>query len=52
VWHALKAGYGLEYVDTDPDLNPIRDDAEFVRVVKAAKALHAHTAAPSEHPDR
>lgn len=48
VWQALKAGYGLEYVDTDPDLNPIRDDAEFVRVVKAAKALHEKNAGPAE----
>jgi hypothetical protein len=40
VWQALKSGYGIEYVDADPDLNPIRDDAEFVRVVNAAKALH------------
>jgi tetratricopeptide (TPR) repeat protein len=40
VWQALKAGYGLEHVDADPDLNPIRADAEFVRVVAAAKSLH------------
>ncbi len=40
VWQALKAGYGLEYVDTDTDLTPLRGDAEFERVVKAAKALH------------
>jgi tetratricopeptide (TPR) repeat protein len=52
VWQALKTGYGLEYVDTDPDLNPIRDDAEFARVVKAAKALHATSPAPPENVNR
>jgi len=36
---ALRRGYGFEYLDHDPDLNPIRDTAEFQRLVAAAKAI-------------
>jgi len=43
IWSAIKAGYGLDIVDTDTDLNPIRESAEFIRVVKAAKTLHEKT---------
>jgi tetratricopeptide (TPR) repeat protein len=35
---ALQRGFGLQYLDTDHDLDPIRDDAEFKRLVAAAKA--------------
>jgi tetratricopeptide (TPR) repeat protein len=40
VWDALRAGFGLDFVDTDADLDPIRD-ADFKRMVSDAKALHA-----------
>jgi tetratricopeptide (TPR) repeat protein len=36
---ALRAGAGLEWVDDDHDLDPLRKDAEFQRVVKAARSL-------------
>jgi hypothetical protein len=36
---ALRAGAGLEWVDDDHDLDPLRGDAEFKRIVAAAKAL-------------
>jgi serine/threonine protein kinase/tetratricopeptide (TPR) repeat protein len=36
---ALRAGAGLEWVDDDHDLDPLRKDAEFKRIVDAAKAL-------------
>ncbi len=35
---ALQRGFGLQYLDTDHDLDPLRDDAEFKRLVAAAKA--------------
>jgi tetratricopeptide (TPR) repeat protein len=36
---ALRAGTGLEWVDDDHDLDPLREDAEFKRIVTAARAL-------------
>ena len=36
---ALGKGYGMDLVDRDGDLDPIRNDAEFKRIVAAAKAL-------------
>ena len=36
---ALRHGYGFELLDTDPDLDPLRDQAEFRRLVEAARAL-------------
>jgi tetratricopeptide (TPR) repeat protein len=36
---ALRGGFGLEWVADDHDLDPLRDDAEFKRVVAAARAL-------------
>ncbi|MFL5243389.1 MAG: protein kinase domain-containing protein [Gemmataceae bacterium] len=36
---ALRAGAGLEWVDDDHDLDPLRKDPEFQRVVKAARSL-------------
>jgi len=41
LWAALKTGFALDYVDTDPDLNALRDDPDFQAVVKDVKALHA-----------
>ena len=35
---ALNAGFGFEYLAGDPDLDPIRETAEFREVVAAAKA--------------
>jgi eukaryotic-like serine/threonine-protein kinase len=36
---ALRAGFGLEWIDTDIDLDPLRKEPEFQSVVAAAKAL-------------
>jgi tetratricopeptide (TPR) repeat protein len=38
---ALRGGAGLEWVDADHDLDLVRDDAEFKRIVAAARALEA-----------
>jgi hypothetical protein len=38
---ALRAGFGLDLVDKDTDLDPIRENPEFRRVVKAAREVHA-----------
>src|SRR5262249_46457884 len=35
---ALNAGYGFDLLDGDPDLEPIRKDPEFKRIVDAAKS--------------
>ena len=35
---ALRGGFGLQYVDADADLNPVRAEPEFQRLVAAAKA--------------
>ena len=36
---ALRQGHGFEYLDHDPDLNPIRNTQEFQRLVAAARTL-------------
>jgi serine/threonine protein kinase/predicted Zn-dependent protease len=41
LWGALKAGFGLDIVDTDTDLDPLRGDVEFQRLVEKAKGLAA-----------
>jgi len=41
LWSALKTGFGLDLVDTDTDLDPVRGDPEFRRLVAAARAHHA-----------
>ncbi len=41
---ALGKGYGLDLIDRDHDLDPIRNDTEFKRIVAAAKALKADRA--------
>jgi tetratricopeptide (TPR) repeat protein len=38
--YGLKGGFGLDLVDTDTDLDPIRQAPEFRRLVTAAKELH------------
>jgi len=35
----LRSGYGLQYVDNDTDLYPIRTHSEFRRLTDAARAL-------------
>jgi serine/threonine protein kinase/Flp pilus assembly protein TadD len=39
----LKGGFGLDLVDGDNDLDPIRQFPEFRRIVKAARELQART---------
>ena len=39
LWLALKTGFGLDLVDADPDLDPVRKHPEFQRLVKSARAL-------------
>jgi tetratricopeptide (TPR) repeat protein len=41
LWGGLKRGYGLDIVDTDTDLDPIRNDPDFQQMVKDARALNA-----------
>lgn len=36
---AFRAGFGRDLVDRDPDLAPLRDDAEFQRLVEATRSL-------------
>ena len=38
LWSALQRGFGLQYIDTDRDLDPLRDDPEFKRLVAAVRA--------------
>ena len=40
----LRHGFGLDVVDQDSDLDPIRNDPEFRRVVKAARELQKDVA--------
>ncbi|HVK15606.1 MAG TPA: serine/threonine-protein kinase [Fimbriiglobus sp.] len=39
LWSALKTGFGLDIVETDHDLDPIRKDPEFQRLVRSARAI-------------
>jgi tetratricopeptide (TPR) repeat protein len=45
---ALRGGFGLDYVDTDSDLDPIREQPEFKGLVKAARALQPAQAQPNQ----
>lgn len=38
---ALRSGYGVDFLDTDADLDPVRDTPEFRRLAQGAKALAA-----------
>jgi serine/threonine protein kinase/Tfp pilus assembly protein PilF len=38
---ALRGGYGLDIVEQDDDMAPIRQDPEFQRLLQAARKLHA-----------
>ncbi len=41
LWGALKSGYGLDVVDGDSDLDPLRNDPAFKALVADAQRLHA-----------
>jgi serine/threonine protein kinase/Tfp pilus assembly protein PilF len=41
LWGALRSGYGLDYVDTDTDLDPLRRDPAFQTLVNDARRLQA-----------
>jgi tetratricopeptide (TPR) repeat protein len=45
---ALRKGYGLDLLTGDTDLDPIRNQAEFRRLVAAARARQVRTARPPE----
>jgi tetratricopeptide (TPR) repeat protein len=49
---ALRAGFGLEFVDHDTDLDTLRPLPEFKRLVAAARALHSQPATPAGLPGR
>jgi Tfp pilus assembly protein PilF len=36
---ALQGGFGLDVIDSDTDMDPLRDDPDFRRLVKAAREL-------------
>ena len=38
---ALRKGYGLDLLARDPDLDPIRKDPEFTRIVTAAQTARS-----------
>jgi serine/threonine protein kinase/tetratricopeptide (TPR) repeat protein len=38
---ALRGGFGMDLVETDPDFAPLRDDPEFRKCVEAARTLRA-----------
>jgi tetratricopeptide (TPR) repeat protein len=42
---ALRAGYGFEHIETDKDLDPIRDTPEFRRVIESVRGLKPQAAA-------
>ncbi len=41
LWAGLKTGFALDIVDSDTDLDALRNDQDFKDMVKDAKALHA-----------
>jgi tetratricopeptide (TPR) repeat protein len=44
LWAGLRTGFGLDIVDTDADLDPVRAEPEFRRLVAAARARQAELA--------
>ena len=44
--NALKGGFGLDLVDDDPDLDPLRDDPRFLRVLVRSRGAPASEAKP------
>jgi serine/threonine protein kinase/Tfp pilus assembly protein PilF len=49
---ALRSGFGLDIVDQDSDLDPIRKCPEFDRLVKAARALQGGQQGPPRQTDK
>jgi tetratricopeptide (TPR) repeat protein len=47
---ALRRGYGLDLLARDPDLDPIRKDPEFTRIVAAAQTMRSQQAAGASQP--
>jgi hypothetical protein len=43
---ALRQGYGFEHLETDPDLNPLRETEEFKKVVATARAARSTSHKP------
>jgi tetratricopeptide (TPR) repeat protein len=39
LWSGLKTGFGLDLIDTDSDLDAVRSDPEFSRLVEKARSL-------------
>lgn len=37
---AVQSGYGFDLIDSDPDLNPLRNVSDFQTILAAAKSLH------------
>jgi tetratricopeptide (TPR) repeat protein len=46
---ALRKGFGIDLLDKDTDLDPIRDDAEFQRLASATRDLYSRI--PSKQPE-
>jgi tetratricopeptide (TPR) repeat protein len=44
--YGLKGGFGLDLIDNDTDLNPLRSTPQFQRLVSAMKELHARPDGP------
>jgi serine/threonine protein kinase/Flp pilus assembly protein TadD len=44
LWAALRTGFGLDIVDTDSDLDPVRAEPQFRRLVANARARQAELA--------
>ena len=42
----LRAGYGHDFIETDKDLDPIRETPEFQRVLEGVRALKAASTTP------
>jgi tetratricopeptide (TPR) repeat protein len=46
---ALRGGFGAEYLETDHDLDPIRDQPEFRRLLDVTRTAAARNRAPAAH---
>jgi serine/threonine protein kinase/Flp pilus assembly protein TadD len=40
LWRSLRSGFGLDWVDTDPDLDPLRADPKFKDLVAGARRFY------------
>jgi len=43
---ALRTGFALEWIDTDPDMEPLRKLPDYIRAVAAARALAGTASQP------